>query len=82
MKKICNNCGNAVTEIKIEERPKKEPVELEEISSETVVVQKTEAEQQEKLLRVKKEVLGRNAIILTVVVTGFFVVPCMFANFA
>lgn len=77
---FCNNCGSPLKEIKLEEQPKEELVQTKVISSNDVVVQRTDAGLQQKVIKVKKKVLGRNAIILTAFATSFFVVPCYFAN--
>lgn len=77
---FCNNCGSPLKEIEIEDQPKKELEQTRVVSSSDVVVQRTEAGLQQKVIKAKKKVLGRNAIILTAFATSFFVVPCFYAN--
>lgn len=77
---FCNSCGSPLKEIELEEQPKEELVQTKVISSSDVVVQRTDVGLQQKVIKVKKKVLGRNAIILTAFATSFFVVPCYYVN--
>lgn len=77
---FCNNCGSAINEIELETQPKKEPVQVETISSGDVVVQRTADGVQQKLIKIEKKVLGRNALVLVIFATVFFVIPCFGAN--
>jgi len=77
---FCNNCGSAINEIELETQPKKAPVQVETISSGDVVVQRTADGVQQKIIKIEKKVLGRNALILTIIATIFFVIPCFGAN--
>lgn len=78
--RFCNSCGSAIKEIELEAQPKKEPLQVKTISSGDVVVQRTTVGLQQEIIKVDKKVFGRNAIILTIVATGFFVIPCFYAN--
>ncbi len=80
--RFCNSCGSAINEIELETQPKKEPVQVETISSGDVVVQRTAEGLQQKLIKIEKKVLGRNALVLVIFATVFFVIPCFAANMA
>ena len=78
--RFCNNCGTPIKDIELDEQPIKEQAEPKIVASTDLVIQKTDADSQPKIVKTEKKVLGRNAIILTAFATSFFVVPCFYVN--